>query len=277
MKDVLVERDGERITAVGGILPKEKDAATQAFEAALIQKLKAILERPLSSQVLLELEMSARLGRQFLMLSEGPAAMPRQGFGMGGLGGGFIDDLGYGGGAGALIGPPQQAETWGAGVLRELVAKVGDINKRPPALDDLMAALRMAEKDGRTELVEKIKAQIDSQLATSELGVTTEELDFKSPGDGSESKRPEDTLMKLTFIVSGQEVVQEMCPHETLRAWRNNALTRSGNLGRPVDDWEVRDSKGNRIMGLDTSVEEHGFVAGEKFFLTLPVGAGGSA
>jgi hypothetical protein len=171
MKDVLMERDGEKIMLHGGVPPKEKDAATVAFEEALVGKLKGILaQQPLSSRVLLELEMASRLGRQFLMINEGPAAMPRQGFGMGGYGGigsPFEGEFG-GGGLGGVLAPAPPAETWGAGVLRELVAKIGDVNKRPPSLGDLMDALRMAEKDGRTEIVEKLKKQIDLQLSAAD-------------------------------------------------------------------------------------------------------------
>jgi len=166
LQETLAPRGGERVTLIGGIPPKDKDAATVAFEMALVQKLKAILERPLSSQVLLELEVSSRLGRQFLMVSEGPAAIPRQGFGTGGVFGGFGDS--YGGfESGAILPVSPPAETWGAGVLRELVAKVGEINKRPPSLGDIMDAMRMAEKAGKTDIVAKLQKELDRQLSSS--------------------------------------------------------------------------------------------------------------
>lgn len=205
MQDVIAIRDGEKVVAVGGVPPKEKDAATVAFEEALAAKLKGILAKPLGSQVLLELEMSARLGRQFLMLNEGPAAMPRSGFGMGGYGG-------YGGGlgmdygdplAGALvptIGGPQNAETFGANIIREGIAAISNMNKRPPSLKDILESIKIAKAEGMTEIVAKLQKELD--LALSPEGVVDEDLE-RILADGAAFENGGEKSRDGAFTVQG--------------------------------------------------------------------------
>jgi hypothetical protein len=79
----------------------------------------------------------------------------------------------------------------------------------------------------------------------------------------------------IVFIVNGQDVPLEVNPHEPLHAARNQALAKSHNTGRPPDEWEIRDERGN-LLDPGARIESFNFGSGVRLFLTLRVGAGGA-
>lgn len=52
------------------------------------------------------------------------------------------------------------------------------------------------------------------------------------------------------------------------------SLSESGNSGRPLSEWEVRDSAG-ALLDMTRTVKELGLTNGARLFLSLRVGAGG--
>jgi len=55
---------------------------------------------------------------------------------------------------------------------------------------------------------------------------------------------------------------------------RNKALSVSRNMGRPPENWEIREESGVRLDPL-RFVEDFNFVSGVRLFLTLAVGSMG--
>lgn len=62
--------------------------------------------------------------------------------------------------------------------------------------------------------------------------------------------------------------------HAPLRTLVPKALELTGNVGQPVENWELRDAEG-QLLDLAKKVGEFAFVAGTKLFLTLKAGVGG--
>lgn len=81
--------------------------------------------------------------------------------------------------------------------------------------------------------------------------------------------------ISITFIVNGVDIPIEANIHQPLKVARDKALKDSNNTGRPVDEWEVHNDKGE---ALDSSqkIADLGLKDGDRLFLTLKVGAGGS-
>lgn len=82
--------------------------------------------------------------------------------------------------------------------------------------------------------------------------------------------------VKLIFIINGESFPVETNVNAPLSAAVERALSQSGNTGRPLSEWEVRDSSG---VLLDTSrkVKDLGLKDGARLFLSLRVGAGGNS
>lgn len=80
--------------------------------------------------------------------------------------------------------------------------------------------------------------------------------------------------IKLVFIINGQDVDVNADANEPLREAVERALKKSGNTGRPTEEWEVRDASGTL---LDQSRTPAGLRLrdGTRLFLSLRVGAGG--
>lgn len=76
--------------------------------------------------------------------------------------------------------------------------------------------------------------------------------------------------MKLRFVVNGEELALEPCAC-TIRQVARAALRLSGNLARPLEEWELRSDQGH-LLDLDASIYE----APQDLFLTLRLGVGGS-
>lgn len=81
--------------------------------------------------------------------------------------------------------------------------------------------------------------------------------------------------MKLTIIVNGEDVDIRAGKSEDLSTVVDKALTKSHNTGRPAEDWDVRSSVGTYLDTART-IEDYRFKEGERLFLSLRVGAGGS-
>lgn len=80
--------------------------------------------------------------------------------------------------------------------------------------------------------------------------------------------------INLIFIVNGVEVTVEANVHEPLKVARNQALKDSDNTGRPLDEWEVRNTEGTPL-DPNMKIEELTLVEGTRLLLNLKVGAGG--
>jgi hypothetical protein len=78
----------------------------------------------------------------------------------------------------------------------------------------------------------------------------------------------------IIFIINGVDVAVEANLHAPLATARNHALEQSGNTGRPVDDWVIRDEKGVTLPP-EQKVERFNFANGLRLFLMPAVGAGG--
>lgn len=81
--------------------------------------------------------------------------------------------------------------------------------------------------------------------------------------------------MILIFIVNGVDVLVEVAKTKNLHLARDKALQDSNNTGRPFDEWEIHDSSGLRLDPGKT-VEVQGLQNGDRLFLNLEVGFGGS-
>lgn len=77
----------------------------------------------------------------------------------------------------------------------------------------------------------------------------------------------------LIFILNGEDVICPVTPGMSLGHARNAALVSSGNTGRPPDEWEIFDTKGQLLDPLATAVC---FASETRFCCSLKVGAGGA-
>ena len=78
----------------------------------------------------------------------------------------------------------------------------------------------------------------------------------------------------LIFIINGENFYVETNINAPLTAAVQRALSESGNSGRPLSEWEVRDSAG-ALLDMTRTVKELGLKNGARLFLSLRVGAGG--
>lgn len=144
--------------------PIEKQLAARRKEpfelqTALLHQLHLVLAKPFNAKMLKELESTARLARELLIVSGGKGAKLRR------------RTLGYLGEDGGVLGgfegddlepanvPP--AETFGSASIRELVSALKDQNKpRPPSILMLVEALGVAKREGLTEVAQDLERQI---------------------------------------------------------------------------------------------------------------------
>jgi hypothetical protein len=78
----------------------------------------------------------------------------------------------------------------------------------------------------------------------------------------------------LTIIVNGVPAVIERNANAPLRSLVEKALNDTGNVGQPVDNWEIRDAAG-RVLDLSRKIGEFDFPDDVKLFLSLKAGVGG--
>jgi hypothetical protein len=80
----------------------------------------------------------------------------------------------------------------------------------------------------------------------------------------------------LIFIINGENFPVEADIHALLVVAVERALVLSGNTGRrDPREWEVRDS-GGVLLEVDRSIKDLGLKDGDRLFLSLQVGAGGT-
>jgi Protein of Unknown function (DUF2604). len=78
----------------------------------------------------------------------------------------------------------------------------------------------------------------------------------------------------LTIVVSGEPVNIEVNLNAPLKNVVERALGQTGNVGQPLDKWELKDH-GGALLDLDKKVGDYGFAAGTKLFLNLKAGVAG--
>jgi len=161
--------NGQGVSGPGikdGILESAMPGAPEALIRALQDQLKAIVEKPLTAKTLKELEQTALLSRQMLIVSGAPGAMKNQR--RRGIGLGMADDFDIVGGDGMDDGSFMGAENFGAAAIRELVAQ-----KNKPSLVRQVEALATAKDAGFTKIAEKLERDILEEIepAKVELGV----------------------------------------------------------------------------------------------------------
>lgn len=83
-----------------------------------------------------------------------------------------------------------------------------------------------------------------------------------------------DQKVTLVFIINGQDYPIEANVHAPLMEAVQRALAKSGNTGRPPDEWEVRDASGV-LLEKNRTPKDLGLLEGVRLFLSLRVGAGG--
>lgn len=77
--------------------------------------------------------------------------------------------------------------------------------------------------------------------------------------------------MGVTFVVNGTEVHVDASLFATIEDALREALDISGNLGRPIEDWELRYEDGNRVV-VGIEIAE---LVSQPVYATLVLGWGG--
>jgi hypothetical protein len=80
--------------------------------------------------------------------------------------------------------------------------------------------------------------------------------------------------IQLVVVVNGVETVVDANLNAPLRTVAQHALNASGNQGRPLADWELKDERG-QLLDLDRAVSTFNFAANAVLYLTLSVGVNG--
>lgn len=80
--------------------------------------------------------------------------------------------------------------------------------------------------------------------------------------------------ISLTIVVNGAETPVEANVNAPLHTVAEHALKESGNTGRPLSDWELKDPNGTPL-DLSRKVGEYAFGDGTVLYLTLTVGVNG--
>lgn len=83
-----------------------------------------------------------------------------------------------------------------------------------------------------------------------------------------------DHKITLVFVINGQEVPEETNLNAPLHSSVHRALEASGNSGRGVDQWEIRDANGV-LLEPDRKVGQLNLSDRARLFVSLKVGAGG--
>ena len=88
------------------------------------------------------------------------------------------------------------------------------------------------------------------------------------PGGGDKNK------VALTVIVNGKATTVEANVNAPLQTIIPKALEQTNNTAQGPDNWDVKDRDGN-ILDIHRKIEDFGFEAGVKLFLSLKAGIGG--
>ena len=87
-------------------------------------------------------------------------------------------------------------------------------------------------------------------------------------------KEHKEAKISLTFIVNGKQIVIEhLNPKSKLITAVEKALTESGNIGRPVSDWQVKFN--DTDLNLDEEIGKLDLPKDAKIFISLKTAQGG--
>lgn len=78
----------------------------------------------------------------------------------------------------------------------------------------------------------------------------------------------------LTIVVNGQPVEIEANENAPLKSVIEKALEKSGNVGQPAENWELKDVAGV-LLDLNKKIGEYDFPDDVKLFLSLKAGVAG--
>lgn len=81
--------------------------------------------------------------------------------------------------------------------------------------------------------------------------------------------------MNLTFIINGEETSVKVYDEVPLESAMYEVLQLTQNNGRPVNEWECRDTTGVLLEVTRTPKDLH-LAEGARLFLSVRVGAGGT-
>lgn len=81
--------------------------------------------------------------------------------------------------------------------------------------------------------------------------------------------------LQLVIVVNGVETLVEGNVQAPMRVVAQHALNASGNSGRPLSEWELKDEQG-RTLDLERRLGDFGFAPSAVLYLTLAVGVNGS-
>ena len=90
-----------------------------------------------------------------------------------------------------------------------------------------------------------------------------------------DGRGPGGEKLLLTVVVNGNPATIEVAPRASLKALVARALEETNSVGRPPDDWELRNEAGQSI-NVDGSAESNGLADGAVLFLSLKTGAAGA-
>lgn len=80
--------------------------------------------------------------------------------------------------------------------------------------------------------------------------------------------------LKLRFVVNGTDVVVGGEDDQPLLLFAEKALDKSGNLNRPLTEWEMREERG-ALVDQRLTPARYNFKMNEPLFLTVRTGFGG--
>ena len=87
-------------------------------------------------------------------------------------------------------------------------------------------------------------------------------------------RRHHESCHTLIIVVNGTKTEVKADPQLPLSSIIPIALEQTGNIGQPVDNWELKDAKGNGL-DINKKIESFHFACDTKLFLSLKAGIGG--
>lgn len=82
--------------------------------------------------------------------------------------------------------------------------------------------------------------------------------------------------IKIHWIINGSPTAIKANLKKKLGEVAKEALEQSGNMGRPFEDWQCRDSNGV-LLEMNRKLSDFDFQPAVRLFLSLAVGVGGAA
>lgn len=80
--------------------------------------------------------------------------------------------------------------------------------------------------------------------------------------------------IELLFIVSGVATPITANLNAPMKTAVHKALQDSGNVGQPLENWELKDADG-KVLDLEKKIGDYGFDPGVQLFLSLLAGVAG--